>query len=192
MRVIAGEFGGRPLEAPRGSRTRPTSDRVREALFMALGGLDALTVVDLYAGSGALGIEALSRGAAFVHFVDADRRARATIDGNLAKLGIASRTRVWGLHLPQGLKQLAGPLAEARLVLADPPYGGEEAAAVLRRLGEPGVLTNGTRLVLERHAKDELPESAGTLVRSRERRYGETVVDLYEVREIAPVREELV
>lgn len=190
MRVIAGEFGGRPIEAPRGSHTRPTSDRVREALFMALGRLDALTVVDLFAGSGAMGIEALSRGAAFVHFVDADRRARSAIDANLAKLGISSRTRVWGLHLPQGLKQLVAPLAAARLVLADPPYGGEAASAVLRGLGQPGVLGAGTRVVLERHAKDAVPGEAGVLVRTRERRYGETVVDLFEVREGASTPED--
>lgn len=182
MRVIAGEFGGRPLQAPRGGHTRPTSDRVREALFMALGPLDGVTIVDLYSGSGALGIEALSRGARFAHFVDADRQARAISKANLAKLGIESRSRIWGLHLPRGLKQLSEPLAAARLVLADPPYGGEDARALLEALGRPGVLATGTRVVLERHAKDVVPETAGVLVRSRERRYGETVVDLYEAR----------
>lgn len=190
MRVIAGEFGGRPLEAPRGRNTRPTSDRVREALFMALGPLDGLTVVDLYAGSGALGIEALSRGATRVHFVESDRSTRAVIERNLANLGITSRAELWGLHLPRGLKRVAGPLREAGLVLADPPYGGEDARVVLTALGAEGVLRAGARVVLERHAKDAVPEVAGVLVRSRERRYGETVVDLYEARVSAPARED--
>lgn len=191
MRVIAGEFGGRPIVAPRGRHTRPTSDRVREALFMALGPLEGLKIVDLYSGSGSLGIEALSRGAAFAHFVDADRQARECIQANLAKLGIESRARIWGLPLPRGLKQIAGPLREAGLVLLDPPYGGDEAAAALAGLGRPGVLESGTRVVLERHAKDVVPETAGGLVRSQERRYGETVVDVYEARTSAPPGEDL-
>ena len=153
---------------------------------MALGPLDGVTIVDLFCGSGALGIEGLSRGALFAHFVDADRQARAVTTANLAKLGIESRSKVWGLHLPRGLKQLAEPLAAARLVLADPPYGGEDARAVLEALGRPGVLSAGTRFVLERHSKNLVPETAGVLVRSRERRYGETVVDLYEAQASGP------
>ena len=180
MRVIAGEYGGRRLQAPRGRNTRPTSDRVREALFMSLGDLSDARVVDLFAGSGALGIEALSRGAAHVDFVDSDRSARMTLEENLASLGAQSRARVWPLGLPHGLKRLAGPLAQADLVLADPPYGGAEAREVLRALGEPGVLRSGARVVLERHQKDEVPEKAGMLSRVRERQYGETVVEVYE------------
>ena len=180
MRVIAGEYGGRRLQAPRGSNTRPTSDRVREALFMALGDLVDARVVDLFAGSGALGIEALSRGAAWVDFVDSDRSARMTLEQNLDALSARDRAKVWPLGLPHGLKRISEALAVADLVLADPPYGGHEARAVLQSLGEPGVLKPGARVVLERHQKDEVPEMAGTLLRVRERRYGETVVDLYE------------
>jgi 16S rRNA (guanine966-N2)-methyltransferase len=182
MRVIAGEYGGRRLEAPRGLRTRPTSDRVREALFMSLGELDSIQVVDLYAGSGALGIEALSRGASFVHFVDSDRNARETLARNLETLGAAGRSKIWPLTLPRGLARLEDELRVARLVLVDPPYGGAEACAVLAALGRPGVLGTGARVVVERHQKDELPETAGALVLERERRYGETVVNLYDVR----------
>ena len=182
MRVIAGEFGGRRLQAPRGSNTRPTSDRVREALFMSLGDLTDVRVVDLFAGSGALGIEALSRGAVHVDFVDSDRSARMTLEENLVSLGAQGRARVWPLGLPHGLKRLAEVLGQADLVLADPPYGGVQAREVLRALGEPGVLKPGTRVVLERHQKDEVPEAAGALSRVRERRYGETVVEVYEAR----------
>src|SRR5438046_5625830 len=152
MRVIAGELGGRRLHAPHGLRTRPTSDRVREALFMALGPLDGARVVDLYAGSGALAIEALSRGAVWADAVDADRQAREALRRNLEELDLVDRVRIWPLRLPAGLSRLGETLARAELVLADPPYGGAEARALLERLGGPGVLAAGARVVLETHA----------------------------------------
>jgi 16S rRNA (guanine966-N2)-methyltransferase len=189
VRVIAGEFGGRRLVAPRGRGTRPTSDRVREALFMALGGLDGARVVDLYAGSGALGIEALSRGAAHVDFVESDPGARAALSGNLATLGVEGRARVWPLLLPRGFARLRGALAEADVVLADPPYGGGPARETLRALGEPGRLRAGVTVVVEHHAKDELPERSGDLTLARTRRYGETAVATYQVAARDPSRE---
>ena len=103
MRVIAGELGGRRLHAPHGDRTRPTSDRVREALFMALGPLEGARVADLFAGSGALAIEALSRGASRADLVESDRNARAAIARNVAELGLAERVRVWPYRLPGAL-----------------------------------------------------------------------------------------
>jgi len=186
MRVIAGQFGGRRLEAPRGLGTRPTSDRVREALFMSLGDLSGLRVVDLFAGSGALGIEALSRGASFVDFVEAARAPRAALERNLGSLGLADRAKVWPLRLPGALARLAGALAAADLVLADPPYGGEEARALLGALAAPGLVRAGTRIVLERHQKDDVPSHAGALALVRERRYGETTVNIYEAGEAPP------
>ncbi len=179
MRVIAGDLGGRRLHAPHGDRTRPTSDRVREALFMALGPLDDARVVDLYAGSGALAIEALSRGAAWADLVEPDLRARAAIARNLEELGLADRVKVWPLRLPGGLARIAEPLRSAAVVFADPPYGGRDARAVLAGLGGAGVLGPGARFVLETHAKDDVPAHEGTLVRERERQYGETVVHVY-------------
>src|SRR5262249_39390902 len=140
MRVIAGELGGRRLHAPRGSRTRPTSDRVREALFMALGPLAGARIVDLYAGSGARAIEALFRGAAWADLVDSDRSAREAALRNLEELGLADRARIWPLRLPSGLSRIAGELARADVVFADPPYGGADAHALLAGLGRPGVL----------------------------------------------------
>jgi len=180
MRVIAGEFGGRRLDAPRGRSTRPTSDRVREALFMTLEPLVGLKVVDLFAGSGALGIEALSRGAVRADFVESDPAARRILEKNLALLGIESRSRIWPLRLPQGLRALKDVLGVADVVLADPPYGGDEARALLHALGD-GAVGREARVVVEHHAKDELPERAGELSRARSRRYGETVVSTYRV-----------
>ena len=179
MRVISGELGGRPLAAPRGRETRPTSDRVREALFMALEPLTHLRVVDLYAGSGALGIEALSRGAAWVDFVESSGVARAALEKNLSGLDLRGRSRVWRLTLPRGLSRLQAELAAADLVLADPPYGGSEAREVLAALGQGGALRRGARVVIEHHAKDDVPERAGDLRRDRVRKYGETVVTTY-------------
>lgn len=181
MRVIAGDFGGRRLEAPRGLGTRPTSDRVREALFMSLEPFAGLRVVDLFAGSGALGIEALSRGAAWVDFVEQARSALVVLGRNLDTLGLRERAQVWPMRLPGALAKLAAPLATADLVLADPPYGGADACAVLDRLGAPGCLRVGARVVLERHQKDDVPSRAGALALVRERHYGETTVNLYQV-----------
>lgn len=180
MRVIAGEFGGRRLEAPRGLKTRPTSDRVREALFMSLGDLTGQRVVDLFAGSGALGIEALSRGAVFADFVDGARSAREAMERNLSSLGLAERARIWPFRLPLGLARLVEVLQAADLVLADPPYGGADARSVLSALGRQGILRPGARVVLERHQKDELRGDIGILAEVRERRYGETIVHFYE------------
>lgn len=179
MRVIAGTLGGRRLTAPRGSRTRPTSDRVREALFMSLEPFDGLRVVDLFAGSGALAIEALSRGAERADVAESDPGALRVLKANLAALDLAARVTVWPLELPRGLRRMREALAAADLVLADPPYGGAVARATLAALGEPGTLAAGARVVVEHHVKDALPETAGALARERERRYGETQVTIY-------------
>lgn len=148
---------------------------------MALEPLAALRVVDLYAGSGALGIEALSRGASWVDFVEAGTAARVALEQNLGSLGLESRARVWRLRLPRGLARMGAALAAADLVLADPPYGGSDARELLAALGAPGVLSAGVRVVVEHHAKDDVPERAGQLRRARGRQYGETMVTLYRV-----------
>src|SRR5436190_12141863 len=123
MRVVSGSAKGRRLQAPKGTYTRPTSDRVREAIFNtlgSLGGIEGAAVADLFAGSGALGIEALSRGAAHVTFVDHDRHAVATIKANLAATGFDGQSRVVTGDV---LGWLAAASAAAfDVVLIDPPY----------------------------------------------------------------------
>lgn len=148
---------------------------------MALEPLAGLEVVDLFAGSGALGIEALSRGARHVHFVEAARPALQALGQNLEALGLRERSTVWCARWPAAAGRLAGALATSDLVLADPPYGGERARDVVLRLGAAGRLRAGARLVVEHHAKDELPERAGWLRRERTRRYGETSLTWYRV-----------
>jgi 16S rRNA (guanine966-N2)-methyltransferase len=131
VRIIAGQWRGRPLVAPKGQDTRPTADRVREALFSMLasrlGSFEGLQVADLFAGSGALGLEALSRGAAHCVFVENDRRAADAIRANIAALGAS------GEVLARSAEDSALP-APADLAFLDPPYGSGLAPAVLARL----------------------------------------------------------
>ena len=130
MRIVAGELRGRRLVAPPAATTRPTTDKVREAVFNALASLDAVigaTVVDLYAGSGALGIEALSRGAEHCTFVERDHIAVRAIDENLAVLGLRGRSRVLVADGIAAAARLAGDLA-----FADPPYGFDDWPRLLR------------------------------------------------------------
>jgi 16S rRNA (guanine(966)-N(2))-methyltransferase RsmD len=159
---------------------------------MSLEPLAGLVVVDLYAGSGALGIEALSRGAIAAHFVERDRAALLALKTNLETLGLESRATVWTLGLPHGLPRLQVVLADADLVLADPPYGGAAARELLVWLGSGERLKDSARVGVEHHRKDGLPEDAGVLTRIRERVYGETVVSLYGTRVAAtgPANEE--
>jgi len=156
---------------------------------MALEPLQGQRVVDLFAGSGALGIEALSRGAIRADFVEREAGARRVLEENLESLGLVERSRVWALELPSGIERLRGELAQADLVLADPPYGGGPAREMMETLGRQGVLRPGARVVLEHHAKDEVPESNGRLARVRARRYGETMVSTYQVAEASAAEE---
>jgi 16S rRNA (guanine966-N2)-methyltransferase len=177
-RIIAGTLGGRRLAVPP-SGTRPTSDRVREALFSSLAsdpGLEDTSVLDLYAGSGALGVEALSRGATHALFVESDRRAAATLKRNIGELGLGGRASV---RVGSVGSVLAGPAPRAYgVVLADPPYAtsNEEITAWLRLGAGNGWFTEDATVVVER------PSRAGGLdwppgLRSvRDRRYGDTVL----------------
>jgi len=146
---------------------------------MALEPLDGLLVVDLFAGSGALGIEALSRGARHAHFVERERGALAALETNLEALGLRDRTTIWKLDLERDLRPIRSVLAAADLVLLDPPYRKDLAAATVTVLAESKLLGTHARVIVEHHGKDVLPESIAGLKRTRQRRYGETVVSTY-------------
>ena len=170
MRVIAGTARGRPLVAPRGAATRPIADRVKETLFDILGDrVPDARVLDLYAGSGAVGIEALSRGAAGCDFVEHDRRAVAAIRENLERAGVGDRGSV---HVQDALRYLAAP-SEDRFGLAilDPPYAERAILAPLERL--VARLAPGAVVVVKHHWRTPVPEPPGLTV-WRERRFGET------------------
>jgi 16S rRNA (guanine966-N2)-methyltransferase len=148
MRIIAGEWRGRKLDAPAGLATRPTADRVRETVFSMLvsrvGSLQGLRVADLFAGSGALGFEAMSRGAATATFVDQDRTALDTIRNNAARLGAGDRIRV----IPGSA--LALPQSEPfDLIFADPPYAPGSGSAAIAAIGRAGWLSPGGWLCVE-------------------------------------------
>jgi len=146
---------------------------------MALEPLDGLRVVDLFAGSGALGIEALSRGALHVDFAERRGPALAILEQNLSDLGLHDRATVWTLDLRLGMKPLRAVLAAADLVLLDPPYQQGLSEAALAILGEEGTLPAGARVVVEHHAKESMPKRSGRLESPRERRYGETAITTY-------------
>jgi len=153
VRIIAGEWRGRTIEAPPGQGTRPTADRVRETLFSMLasrlGSFEGLRVADLFAGSGALGFEALSRGAASAAFVEQDARAAAVIKRNADRLGAAGRIEV------MGGSALALPSSEPfDLIFADPPYGDGAGTAVARAVAEAGWLASGGWMSVETSRSD--------------------------------------
>lgn len=175
MRVIAGIAKGHPLVAPTGRGTRPTADRVREAVFSALlPRLPGARVLDLYAGSGALGIEALSRGAARATFVERDRRALKAIGDNLDTTRLADRARVLARDVRSALAHLAGVGDCFDVVLLDPPYGVEadELDAVLS--GVVGVVAEDAVVRLEQASGASPVTWPSPLVAGRERRYGDT------------------
>jgi 16S rRNA (guanine(966)-N(2))-methyltransferase RsmD len=167
MRVVAGRYGGRTLKAPRGTDVRPTADRVREALFSILGPLDGLAVLDLFAGTGALGIEALSRGAHSCVFVDVDTRP---VEANLEALGIDAQVR-----RGRALTALR-PGDHYDLVLLDPPY--RDAARLGPELTEalPPVLNPSARVVSESDRRHPLELG---LELHDERRYGDTLIRIH-------------
>jgi 16S rRNA (guanine966-N2)-methyltransferase len=182
MRVIAGELGGRRLAAPRGSLTRPTSERVREALFSALGDLTGALVLDLYAGSGALAIEALSRGASHAVAVEKAPPALRALGQNVARLGLTARLHVVPLAVERAAARVcayAESLGPFDLVLVDPPYAEVPSGSFARVLGRYRVaFTEDARLVLEHAARDRAPDLS-PLWHERTRRYGDTAVSCY-------------
>jgi len=154
MRVIAGQWRGRPLVAPKGDATRPTADRTREALFSMLtsrlGSFEGLAVADLFAGSGALGIEALSRGAASCLFVEQDGAALDALKGNLAKLGTRADVRAGSV---MGLGPAPKPLD---LIMMDPPYGTGAGLVALDKLARLGWVSPATWISLETAKAEEI------------------------------------
>ena len=171
MRVIAGELRGRRLAIPRGWRVRPTSDRVREAIFSALGEVEGMRVLDLYCGSGALAIEAVSRGAAHATLVD--RNTRPAL-GNVRNLELGERAELIRADAGAWLARSSG--REFDLVFVDPPYRLADRLEPELDLHLPRVLAKGGRVIAESSARRPLALSLPLL---RERRYGGTVVAIH-------------
>ena len=178
MRVTGGVARGCRLKSPPAS-VRPTSDLVRSAIFDALDarGVDDARVLDLYAGSGALGIEALSRGAGRCDFVERETRNAALIRENLRLAGLEERGRVHRMTVERAPERLSGPYS---LVLADPPYDDETALAALERIAGSGLVEPGTTLVLEHSRRRQAPQALGQLRLAWSRRYGDSQVSIYQ------------
>lgn len=185
MRIVAGEFKGRRLAGPPSAATRPTSDKVREALFSALGPVDGLNVLDLFAGTGALGLEALSRGADTAVFVESDRRAIAAIEANLDAVGLLGDDRAT-VRRGDAIKFVERAVRDGErfdLVFIDPPYAKAEKLGT--RLAElaTSVVPKGGRIVTESDRRQPLElgvaaqsEVQHALTQQFERVYGDTLI----------------
>lgn len=182
MRIVGGRYRGRTLIGPKSDSTRPTSDRVRESIFNILAHgiegleMDGARVLDLFAGTGALGLEALSRGAKFCQFVDDDASARAVIRDNADALGAIGLCKIWRRDATR--LGPCGPQSPFDLVFADPPYNRGIGEACLESLLEGGWLRDGAIILLEESEGAELAPVAG-LELIDQRSYGDTTIRFY-------------
>jgi 16S rRNA (guanine966-N2)-methyltransferase len=185
MRVIAGKYRSRPLLSPKGMEIRPTSDRLRETLFNVLtaGHPDALeeTIwIDLYAGTGAVGIEALSRGAEMVYFVESSMQASELIPRNLASLKIEQNFRIVKLDALRGLRSLANDHVTADFVFFDPPYRMQEAyPQVLSALGQTGLLKAEATVIAEHEKRFDPGKECGGFDEVRRLVQGDAALNFY-------------
>ncbi len=181
MRIVGGKHRGLHLASPKGRRVRPTAQRVREAIFSILGSdLSEYSVLDLFAGSGAMALEALSRGASFVVMVDQHPAALRLIGRNLATCGNPQNAKVYRLDLRRGLKGLIRHGYRFDVVFLDPPYGRGLNPRCLEQLGKGELLNPSARVVSEHAIEDKLTAAYGCLQRQTVRRYGSTAVSFYQ------------
>ncbi len=179
MRVTGGMGRGQRLKAPSGSRVRPTSGKVKQALFNILGDrvIDA-DFLDLFAGAGGIGIEALSRGARQATFVDSSRESLAIVRGNIEQTGFGSRAHT---ELSQAETFLKRPSESFDIIFLDPPYA-DEIQPLLELIAATGKVIHTGIVIAEHFKKQPSPEQAGSLVLYREARYGDTVLAFYKMR----------
>jgi 16S rRNA (guanine966-N2)-methyltransferase len=186
VRVITGMAKGRPLKTVKGHDIRPTADRVKESLFNVIGprvaGADFL---DLFAGSGAVGIEALSRGASFCVFVELQTAHLKVVEENLAATGLRDRAELLRRDARAATSDLGARGRRFDLIFVDPPYGQELVPTALQGIAEHSLLTQGGWVLCEHHRRDSVPDAlpgpgeAGGLTKFRELLFGETVISLY-------------
>jgi 16S rRNA (guanine966-N2)-methyltransferase len=179
MRLTGGLDRGRKLRAPRGATTRPTGAKVREAIFNILGPAPDSAVLDIFAGTGALGIEALSRGAHSAYFVERDGRALQALHRNLKELGLVSRARVVGTEAHAALRQLSAEGVRFGWVFIDPPYAAGVVTSVLEVLSGGNLLASGGIIIVEHDKRNVPPDSVGSIHLTDRRFYGDTGVSFY-------------
>ena len=178
MRIVGGTLGGRVLKAPAGQSTRPTSEKVREAIFNILPDVTGARVLDIFAGSGALGIEALSRGAVHATFVDFDKSALKVLRQNLADLALEARATVIEKEAVAAARR--APAEPYGFVFVDPPYASDLASRAVLAL-PAGSLAAGAQIVIEHDRRHAPPDALGSLLRTDQRRYGDTMISFFEV-----------
>lgn len=180
MRIVAGTARGRALQGPKGKGIRPTADRVRESLFNILGQwMTDLTVLDLYAGTGAFALEAISRGAARAVMVDQDREALQLCRENAKTLGFTDQVEVLGMPVARGTEQLGKRKAQFDVIFADPPYAAHVVEDILRHLTTHQLLKPDGVAVIEHEKQEDAPAEQGGLHRVDQRKFGNTLVSLY-------------
>ena len=181
MRVIAGKYRSRTLRSLKGQKLRPTSDRLRETLFNILGPtIEDATFVDLFAGTGAVGVEALSRGARHVIFVEQHPPAAALIRRNLESLGIPAGAEVLSMDVLRGIEQLETRRVHAQFIFLDPPYAAnKEYESALEALGESPIVAPEARVIVEHLRKREMPDRAGELELARVVEQGDAALSFY-------------
>ncbi|MFC1658679.1 16S rRNA (guanine(966)-N(2))-methyltransferase RsmD [Candidatus Omnitrophota bacterium] len=186
MRIISGQLKGRKIELPAG--IRPTQDKVRKALFDILGDISGLSLLELYAGSGAVGLEALSQGAGRVVFVDKDRECIKVIRENIAKMGISaesetSHCRVIAMDIEEAIKRLDKRGEQFEVVFLDPPYYQELVKKTLKMLNRCDILSPCGFVVCQHFKKDSLPAETEGLILVKQAEYGDTVLSFYKKRQ---------
>ncbi len=181
MRVIAGRYRSRTLRSLKGQMLRPTSDRLRETLFNILGpAVSGGTFVDLYAGTGAVGIEALSRGARHAIFVEQHAPAVALIRRNLESLGIGAEAEVLGMDVERAIERLEARHVHAQFIFLDPPYAADaQYESTLESLGESSIVAPEARVIVEHLRKRELAERIGELELARVVEQGDAALSFY-------------
>jgi 16S rRNA (guanine(966)-N(2))-methyltransferase RsmD len=180
MRISGGWLRGRTIRAPRGMTTRPTSDFLRQVAFNLLGErIVGAGVLDLYAGSGAFGLDALSRGATRALFVETDPAAVAALRANLQALEVAARARVVHSDVETALRRLARAGERFDVIFLDPPYGAGATAPALESLASGSLLGENGVVLVQAFQKDALPERLGRLTAQRRRRHGESCLTLF-------------
>jgi len=183
MRVISGSAKGRSLKAVPGISTRPTTDKVKEAIFSMIGPyFDGGYVLDLFAGTGGLGIEALSRGMQRAVFIDIEKKSIDTVQMNLRATGLAEQAEVYRNDAARALKVLAKREQRFELVFLDPPYKMKVIAELIGSMEEMNLLDTHAVIVVEHDAQDVLDEEIGRFEQQRRAEYGDTAVTIYKQR----------
>lgn len=182
MRVIAGEAKGRRLKVPSGATFRPSAERVRAALFSMLdaSGTEMGRALDLYAGTGAIGIEALSRGAGWADFVERDRTMARAISENLTNTRLEERGQVHMMDAGKAVEALSGPY---NVIFMDPPYADESVDQVIDRIGERGLCAEDGLVIVEHARRRPLDGKYGKLVLQKEKSYGDTMLSIFQMEE---------